>query len=376
LTRLILIRHAEAEGNLYRRAHGHYNSLLTKNGLEQAERLGDWFSRRPVDAVYASDLYRTVRTAEAVASVCQKKVTAVPELRELSLGEWEDIPWGKISRNWKANLWFEKKADWSPKGAESVEGGGRRVHAALSRLAAAHEGETVAVVSHGCVLREFLEIVTGERLPQPLDNASISLVEWEGGTFKAGFIGDNRHLGELSTLAKQSWWRDDPAHPDPELWFSAAALPSDLADCMGYSRGAWHTIYGTLEGFDDRTTEKTLYESAETDPRYLQFAMEGGERAGLLHMRDAGRLSVTDGHISLLYLEPGRRGRGLGAQLLGEAVSVARSHGKRGLSLRVYRQNTPAASFYSKMGFAVCGSEKGLFGTLIQMRLNIEVPKK
>jgi probable phosphoglycerate mutase len=91
-------------------------------------------------------------------------------------------------------------------------------------------------------------------------------------------------------------------------------------------------------------------------------------------MRDAGRLSITDGHISLCYLDPDHRGKGLGTQLLGEAISVSRAGGKTGISLRVYHKNTPALTFYRKMGFTICGSEKGLFGPVMQMRLSINVP--
>jgi probable phosphoglycerate mutase len=371
LTRIYLVRHAEAEGNLYRRAHGHTNGLLTKNGLEQAERLGEWFSRRPVDAVYASDLYRARRTAEAVASVCQKPVKTDPALREVYLGEWEDKPWGEITREYETMQWFEKKATWSPSGAEPIEAAGKRVFEAVSRLAAKHQGQYIAVVSHGCAIREFLEVITGGRVAH-LDNASVSLAEWENGAFKAGFIGDNRHIGELSTHAKQAWWREDrDKFPDAELWYAPARLPEDAAEVMEICRRTWVTIYGTEEGFRDEMTERAIWESAETNPRYLQFAMEGNRRIGLIHMRDAGRLSVFDGHIALICLCPDKRGMGLGAQLLGEAVSVARSGGKTGLSLRVYHQNTSALSFYRRMGFTVHGSEKGLFGTLVQMRLNI-----
>ena len=375
MTRIYLVRHAEAEGNLYRRAHGHTNGLLTRNGLEQAERLGDWFSRRPVDAVYASDLHRAVRTAEAVASACQKPVKTDPQLREVYLGEWEDRPWGELARQYDTLLWFDKKAPWTVKDAETVTEAGGRVMAALSRIAAAHRGRYVAVVSHGCVIREVLTRVTGGRAPH-LDNASVSLVEWEEGVFRAEFIGDNRHLGALSTLAKQSWWRDDPGKaPDAELWFSPVRLPEDAGTAMEYSRRTWETIYGTEEGFYDEMADRAIEESAETHPRYLQFAMERERRGGLIHMRDAGRLSVFDGHISLLYLEPEKRGLGLGAQLLGEAVSVARGRGKTALSLRVYHQNTQALAFYRKMGFIVCGSENGLFGPLMQMRLSIAAPE-
>ena len=34
MTRIYLVRHAEAEGNLYRIAHGHYNGLITARGYK------------------------------------------------------------------------------------------------------------------------------------------------------------------------------------------------------------------------------------------------------------------------------------------------------------------------------------------------------
>ena len=65
MTRIYLIRHAEAEGNLYRRVQGQYNSLVTERGLEQIKALEERFRDVPIDAVYSSDLYRTKKTASA-----------------------------------------------------------------------------------------------------------------------------------------------------------------------------------------------------------------------------------------------------------------------------------------------------------------------
>ena len=59
MTTLYLIRHAEAEGNLYRRIHGWYDALITDNGYRQIKALEGRFSEVPVDAVYSSDLFRT-----------------------------------------------------------------------------------------------------------------------------------------------------------------------------------------------------------------------------------------------------------------------------------------------------------------------------
>ena len=66
MTTLYLIRHAEAEGNLYRRIHGQYDSLITDNGYRQIQALEQRFADTPIDAVYSSDLFRTMTTARAI----------------------------------------------------------------------------------------------------------------------------------------------------------------------------------------------------------------------------------------------------------------------------------------------------------------------
>ena len=56
MTKIYLIRHAEAEGNLYRRIHGQYDSLVTPRGYRQIEALAERFRDVKIDALYASDL--------------------------------------------------------------------------------------------------------------------------------------------------------------------------------------------------------------------------------------------------------------------------------------------------------------------------------
>ena len=89
-TTIYLVRHAEAEGNIGRRCHGHYDSLLTKRGLEQAKVVGERFRSEPIDAVYSSDLWRARHTALAIAEPHGLPVIERRALREIDMGEWED----------------------------------------------------------------------------------------------------------------------------------------------------------------------------------------------------------------------------------------------------------------------------------------------
>ena len=104
MTRIYLIRHAEAEGNLYRRVQGQYNSLVTERGLEQIKALEERFRDVPIDAVYSSDLYRTKKTASAVYLSHGLPLHTDPGLREVAMGAWEDRPWGLVGREDRQEL--------------------------------------------------------------------------------------------------------------------------------------------------------------------------------------------------------------------------------------------------------------------------------
>ena len=73
MTTIYLIRHAEAEGNLYRRIHGWYDALITPNGYRQMAALEERFRDIPVDEVFSSDLHRTMTTARAVYQFFREK---------------------------------------------------------------------------------------------------------------------------------------------------------------------------------------------------------------------------------------------------------------------------------------------------------------
>ena len=91
MTTIYLIRHAEAEGNLHRRIHGWYNALVTENGFKQIEALRNRFADVQIDAVYSSDLYRTMTTARSIYQPKGLELQTDPDRRELYMGEWEDL---------------------------------------------------------------------------------------------------------------------------------------------------------------------------------------------------------------------------------------------------------------------------------------------
>ena len=65
--RLLLIRHAESEGNAQGRLQGRKEYPLSERGITQAAALAERLTPVPIAAVYASPIRRAAETAEAVA---------------------------------------------------------------------------------------------------------------------------------------------------------------------------------------------------------------------------------------------------------------------------------------------------------------------
>ena len=93
MTTLYLIRHAEADGNLYRRAHGWYARVITDRGYRQIAALAKRFASTRFDAVYSSDRHRTMTTALSVYKTHRLPLVTTPRVREIGIGVWEDHPW-------------------------------------------------------------------------------------------------------------------------------------------------------------------------------------------------------------------------------------------------------------------------------------------
>ena len=64
------------------------------------------------------------------------------------------------------------------------------------------------------------------------------------------------------------------------------------------------------------------------------------------------------GYVSLFYLEPAWRGRGLGRELTQFAQTCFAAHGLDEYRLRVSAMNERAVRFYERQGFARLGSEQ------------------
>ena len=85
--------------------------------------------------------------------------------------------------------------------------------------------------------------------------------------------------------------------------------------------------------------------------------MKGDLVAGLVQLDPERYAQDNAGYIPFCYIIPELRDKGLGAQLLGHAVSIYRPMGRDKLRLRCAPYNDPAQHFYTKHGFVKIGEE-------------------
>ena len=319
MTTIYLIRHAEAEGNLFRVAHGQYDSNITPRGYRQLAYLRRRFQDIRLDAVYGSDLTRAHTTASALYVPRGMDFHPAPLLREICLGAWEQQSWAELQR-WDRQMYidFNKRPDlWHAEGAETFAQVRDRMLEGVRKIAAENPGRTIAATSHGAALRVLLGTLQGLSLAEiggtpHGDNTAVSLLEIEDGNIRLLFRDDNSHVpAAVSTFRRQSWHKDDAA-TEPGLWFRTVS-----------------------EGDRGRIADAMLDE------------------------KRSGRLAVVAEHAAVRITDyeliPALRGQHYGVQLLGQAVQFART---RELDKVILTCKEAVSGYFTQYGFEVVYRDK------------------
>ena len=381
MTRIYLIRHGEAEGNIYRRCQGQYEGRISAKGLRQIDALAERLKDIHFDALYSSDLKRTLRTAEAVTKYHDLPLHPEPRLRELNLGPWEDLPFGDLMyAEPQLMRWFNDDPDrWYVEGAETFAQLKNRIRGVLTELGKAHDGQTIVCCTHGMAIRSFLsdvlEIPSAEihRIPHG-DNTAVSLVTYEDGRFSAVYYNDASHLPtELSTFARQAWWRKKGAWDNDNVRFQRldpAKYPSVYLD---FYQKTWQAVHGDLNGFQGELYLAAAIRHVNADPDALvTIVRQSGETVGIVELDTERGAEEGYGWLCLCYIEEPYRRCQLGVQLLGHAVSVFRRRGRRAIRLSVFEGNTGAIAFYREYGFEVVGETDGVSTRLLIMEKELK----
>ncbi len=214
MTHFYIIRHGETEWNKEGRLQGHEDSPLTPDGIEQVSKTAKKLASAPIDHIYSSDLGRAIQTARIIAKPHKKPVIPDPKLREVCFGEYEGmdvLDYQKMfgpRHDKRLKLSYEESIHFRIHPTfESIYETSQRMLSALKNLHEQHSGSTIAVITHGAVMRytltSILNIHVAKAPHNCVSNAAYMHLEYENGFMLIESEGINLQVGEKNFVAQR-----------------------------------------------------------------------------------------------------------------------------------------------------------------------------
>ena len=189
MAKLYLIRHGETDYNNTMRFQGQIDIPLNRKGIEQAEKVADFFKDIPLQAIYTSTLQRARTTAEFIGKAKGIKPQETDALREMSFGIWENMNSKDIQKNY-AKEWkdfFASPASTTIPQGESMSEVQKRAYPVVQQILDEHPEGDVAFVAHGGIIRVLICTMLGLDLNRAwhlhVGNASITCFYYWGRSY-------------------------------------------------------------------------------------------------------------------------------------------------------------------------------------------------
>lgn len=186
-TKLIVVRHAQSEGNLGRFFAGHTDVCLTEAGHRQAQATAEFLMSEHIDVAYSSTLRRALQTARHIVDPHGIELIEEPGLCEIYGGKYEGLPVSEIYRNFPKEryIWDNDFYRAACPDGESVCELFARVKPVFERIAEENPGKTVLLCTHAAVIRVMTTAFLGQGLETVsntpwVENASATFVEYLG----------------------------------------------------------------------------------------------------------------------------------------------------------------------------------------------------
>jgi len=181
---LLLVRHGQTDWNIEGRYQGQDGPGLNPSGREEVQRTLGILAAYPIQAIYSSDLLRSMETARLIGDALNLPVHSDSRLREIHQGVWQQMLYRDIERQHQERLQEFRRAPLthSPPGGETLEQVTRRVLAALDDIAVQHPDQHAIVVTHKLPIAIVRCLLAGEMPTQVWStlpsNAQIFPLSW------------------------------------------------------------------------------------------------------------------------------------------------------------------------------------------------------
>lgn len=199
---LHLFRHGETDFNAEGRVQGQYDSVLTENGIAQAEAARPTVKALGITAAYASSNVRARHTAEILTQNLAHAPTLRDDLKEIKMGVLEKQLYADLAKTMPDAIkaFSQDPASFDVEGGETFQQVQNRGVAAIEDIIRMEKTGTVLIVAHGAILKMIFIHYAGLalndfRTPPMLGNCSHSIMEIDGDQRKLTQIGDASTAG-------------------------------------------------------------------------------------------------------------------------------------------------------------------------------------
>lgn len=181
--KILLIRHAQSQGNVEGRMEGWQSTGLTPQGQQQAQQLGGWLGQHQWHPthIYCSPLLRATETLAAMSqgfeaayrSGAFRRPDAVTDplpqpqcwddLKENNQGIFNGLTWPEAQARYPDLCdRLESSLDWVPiPGAETLAAGRDRARRVVDQLLHHRNGDRLWVISHQWILQQIVAELLG-----------------------------------------------------------------------------------------------------------------------------------------------------------------------------------------------------------------------
>ena len=188
MKKIYLFRHGETDWNVLHKMQGSKDIELNENGIQQAKQNAEFLKDFGIEYIYSSPLKRAYVTGKFLADKVGIGIEIVDDLIEANFGKYEGVEKSKIKEdfseeNYEKFFHSREGLDISfPLGEKKGDMRNRIVNA-VKNICKTTKYNTIAVVTHGCVLREFLRALDFED-DSGLKNCEVVEAEFEGDELK------------------------------------------------------------------------------------------------------------------------------------------------------------------------------------------------
>lgn len=200
---IILIRHAETEGNKKGIVQSLDDSKLTRRGLEQVNKIINFLKNYHVGKIFSSELGRALETAQRIAADKNLKVITDKRLNEINWGEYTGLPTKELFKKWNKQYKEELKQgkiekEIRPEVGENTYDHMKRVNEFLDEIRK-DTTQNIIIVAHSGTNKVILGLLQGKN-PEEFykikqDNACINILKLnEKGELTESKINITNHL--------------------------------------------------------------------------------------------------------------------------------------------------------------------------------------